>query len=83
MLEALQDIEIASKLVGFDNDNGESLDDKYMKLRCNIAPLPHDSEDYKLVERYLLNTHAPTHKVWPCVFAVFILLIFGVLRQTF
>ncbi|RCV10443.1 hypothetical protein SETIT_2G112900v2 [Setaria italica] len=64
MLEALQDIEIASKLVGFDSDNDESLDDKYMKLHCNIAPLPHDSEDYKLVERYLLNTHAPTHKDW-------------------
>ncbi|KAF8655156.1 hypothetical protein HU200_061293 [Digitaria exilis] len=62
MLEALQDIEIASKLVGFDNDNDESLDDKYMKLRCNITPLPHDSEDYKLVEHYLLTTHAPTHK---------------------
>jgi len=64
MLEALQDIEIASKLVGFDSDSNESLDDKYMKLRCNITPLPHDSEDYKLVERYLLNTHAPTHKDW-------------------
>ncbi|OEL20577.1 Poly [ADP-ribose] polymerase 1 [Dichanthelium oligosanthes] len=64
MLEALQDIEIASKLVGFDSDNDESLDDKYMKLHCNITPLPHDSEDYKLVERYLLNTHAPTHKDW-------------------
>ncbi|KAG2641532.1 poly [ADP-ribose] polymerase 1-like isoform X2 [Panicum virgatum] len=64
MLEALQDIEIASKLVGFDSDCDESLDDKYMKLRCNITPLPHDSEDYKLVERYLLNTHAPTHKDW-------------------
>ncbi|KAF0888017.1 hypothetical protein E2562_009602 [Oryza meyeriana var. granulata] len=64
MLEALQDIEIASKLVGFDSDNDESLDDKYKKLRCAITPLPHDSEDYKLVEKYLLNTHAPTHKDW-------------------
>ncbi|TVU39454.1 hypothetical protein EJB05_12874, partial [Eragrostis curvula] len=64
MLEALQDIEIASKLVGFDSDNDESLDDKYKKLRCNITPIAHDSEDYKLVERYLLNTHAPTHKDW-------------------
>lgn len=88
MLEALQDIEIASKLVGFDNDNDESLDDKYMKLRCNISPLPHDSVDYKLVERYLLNTHAPTHKVRSyfssthsafCLYymAVFILFILG------
>ncbi|KAJ1288363.1 hypothetical protein BS78_02G084100 [Paspalum vaginatum] len=64
MLEALQDIEIASKLVGFDSDNDESLDDKYMKLHCNITPLAHGSEDYKLIERYLLNTHAPTHKDW-------------------
>ncbi|XP_048549512.1 poly [ADP-ribose] polymerase 1 [Triticum urartu] len=64
MLEALQDIEIASKLVGFDGDNDESLDDKYKKLHCDITPLAHDSEDYKLVEKYLLNTHAPTHKDW-------------------
>uniref|UniRef100_A0ACD5TFQ5 Uncharacterized protein n=1 Tax=Avena sativa TaxID=4498 RepID=A0ACD5TFQ5_AVESA len=64
MLEALQDIEIASRLVGFDGDNDESLDDKYKKLHCDITPLAHDSEDYKLVEKYLLNTHAPTHKDW-------------------
>lgn len=63
MLEALQDIEIASKLVGFDADNDDSLDDKYKKLRCDIAPLSHDSEDYKLIEKYLLTTHAPTHTV--------------------
>uniref|UniRef100_A0A822XL21 Poly [ADP-ribose] polymerase n=1 Tax=Nelumbo nucifera TaxID=4432 RepID=A0A822XL21_NELNU len=64
MLEALQDIEIASRLVGFDVDDDDSLDEKYKKLRCNITPLPHDSEDYRLVEKYLLTTHAPTHKDW-------------------
>ncbi|KAK9281371.1 hypothetical protein L1049_004271 [Liquidambar formosana] len=63
MLEALQDIEIASRLVGFDADNDDSLDEKYKKLCCNIAPLPHDSEDYRLIEKYLLTTHAPTHTV--------------------
>ncbi|XP_077241988.1 poly(ADP-ribose) polymerase 2 isoform X2 [Tasmannia lanceolata] len=64
MLEALQDIEIASKLVGFDGESDDSLDDKYKKLCCDIAPLSHDSEDYRLVEKYLLTTHAPTHKDW-------------------
>ncbi|KAJ3678554.1 hypothetical protein LUZ60_002357 [Juncus effusus] len=64
MLEALQDIEIASRLVGFDGDNDETLDEKYMKLKCHICPLSHDSDDYKLVENFLLNTHAPTHKEW-------------------
>ncbi|XP_020247159.1 poly [ADP-ribose] polymerase 1 isoform X2 [Asparagus officinalis] len=64
MLEALQDIEIASRLVNFDSEDDESLDEKYKKLHCNIAPLPHGSEDYRLIEKYLLNTHAPTHKEW-------------------
>lgn len=64
MLEALQDIEIASRLVGFDVDNDDSLDDKYMKLGCDIVPLPRDSDDYQLIEKYLLTTHAPTHTDW-------------------
>ncbi|PKA56487.1 Poly [ADP-ribose] polymerase 1 [Apostasia shenzhenica] len=64
MLEALQDIEIASRLVGFDGEYDETLDEKYMKLHCTIAPLGHDSEDFLMVKNYLLNTHAPTHKEW-------------------
>ncbi|KAL5796559.1 hypothetical protein ACOSQ2_001379 [Xanthoceras sorbifolium] len=64
MLEALQDIEIASRLVGFDVDNDDSLDEKYKKLHCDIAPLPHDSEEFRLIEKYLLTTHAPTHTDW-------------------
>ncbi|KAB2003572.1 hypothetical protein ES319_D11G141000v1 [Gossypium barbadense] len=64
MLEALQDIEIASRLVGFDVDSDDSLDEKYKKLHCDITPLPHDSEDFQLIEKYLLTTHAPTHTDW-------------------
>ncbi|CAL1383211.1 unnamed protein product [Linum trigynum] len=64
MLEALQDIEIASRLVGFGVDNDESLDDKYKKLRCDIASIPHESDDYRLIDKYLQNTHAPTHMDW-------------------
>ncbi|GAB2226411.1 hypothetical protein Drorol1_Dr00022216 [Drosera rotundifolia] len=65
MLDALQDIEIASRLVGFDGDGENSpLEAKYEKLRCEIFPLPHDSEDYRLIEKYLLTTHAPTHTSW-------------------
>ncbi|KAG8492561.1 hypothetical protein CXB51_009982 [Gossypium anomalum] len=64
MLEALQGIEIASRLVGFDVDNDDSLDEKCKKLHCDITPLPHDSEDFQLIEKYLLTTHAPTHTDW-------------------
>lgn len=63
MLEALQDIEIASRLVGFDASNDDSIDDNYKKLHCDISPLPHDSEDYRLIEKFLHTTHAPTHMV--------------------
>ncbi|GER29708.1 poly [ADP-ribose] polymerase [Striga asiatica] len=64
MLEALQDIEIASKLVGFDGHSSESIDDKYEKLQCHISPLSHDDEDFKLIDKYLQSTHAPTHTEW-------------------
>lgn len=63
MLEALQDIEIASRLVGFDTDDSVSVDEKYKMLHCEMNPLPHNSEDYRLVEKYLQTTHAPTHSV--------------------
>lgn len=63
MLEALQDIEIASRLVGFDADTNDSIDEKYQKLHCNISPLSHDSEEFRLIEKYLQTTHAPTHTV--------------------
>ncbi|CAI9280735.1 unnamed protein product [Lactuca saligna] len=46
MLEALQDIKISSRLVGFHVDNDGSLVDKYKKLQCEMILLPHDSEDY-------------------------------------
>ncbi|KAF5930484.1 hypothetical protein HYC85_031357 [Camellia sinensis] len=49
---------------GFDVHNKESLDEKYKKLRSDIAPLPHDSNDYRLIENYLQTTHAPTHTDW-------------------
>ncbi|OMO78424.1 hypothetical protein CCACVL1_14378 [Corchorus capsularis] len=58
MLEALQDIEIASRLVGLD---GEFFDEKYKKLNCGIVPLPHDSEEYQLIKKYFLTTQVPTH----------------------
>ncbi|KAL3678725.1 hypothetical protein R1sor_021681 [Riccia sorocarpa] len=65
MLETLRDIEIASELIGSVGDTDEDpIDVHYKKLRCGIDPIPHDSDDFKLVKRYLERTHAPTHKDW-------------------
>ena len=67
MLEALRDIEIASEFLdskGEDTDDEEDpLDTHYKKLHCDIKPIPHDSSHFKLVEKYLQQTHAPTHTV--------------------
>lgn len=66
MVEALRDIEIASKLIGStgtDTDE-DPLDLNYKKLQCEIVPVPHESADFELVKRYLEKTHAPTHKDW-------------------
>ncbi|XP_057448680.1 poly [ADP-ribose] polymerase 1-like [Lotus japonicus] len=60
MLAALQDIEIASRLVGFE----DSIDDNYKKLQCDISPLAHDSEDFRLAEKFLHTTQSPTHPDW-------------------
>ncbi|EOX94511.1 Poly(ADP-ribose) polymerase 2, putative isoform 2 [Theobroma cacao] len=38
MLESFEDIAIASRLVGFDDDSDDSLDEKYKKLNCVLFP---------------------------------------------
>jgi poly [ADP-ribose] polymerase len=65
MLEALRDIELASKLIGSTGDDTDEdpLDVNYRKLKCDIIPLPHDSDEFKLIKKYLERTHAPTHTV--------------------
>lgn len=72
MLDALRDIEIASEFLGSKVEEGteeeDPLDTHYKKLHCDIRPIPHDSGDFKLVEKYLKQTHAPTHTVWLRIF---------------
>lgn len=67
MLEALRDIEIAAEFLDTKDEDPEEdpLDAHYSKLHCDIKPLDHDSSDFKLVEKYLKQTHAPSHTVWP------------------
>lgn len=67
MLEALRDIEIAAEFLDTKDEDPEEdpLDAHYNKLHCDIRPLDHDSSDFKLVEKYLKQTHAPSHTVWP------------------
>uniref|UniRef100_A0A671LED4 Poly [ADP-ribose] polymerase n=1 Tax=Sinocyclocheilus anshuiensis TaxID=1608454 RepID=A0A671LED4_9TELE len=62
LLEALSDIQIAVKMVQSSIQNDEHpLDRQYQSLRCRLQPLDSNSNEYKVVEKYLQSTHAPTH----------------------
>ncbi|KAK3701458.1 hypothetical protein QZH41_014541 [Actinostola sp. cb2023] len=62
LLEALGDIQIAVAMLKHEvMDKDHPVDRHYKSLQCDMTPLDHTLEDFKLVEQYLLNTHAKTH----------------------
>ncbi|RVE60960.1 hypothetical protein OJAV_G00166110 [Oryzias javanicus] len=63
LLEALSDIQIAVKMVQSGADSDEHpLDRHYHSLKCNLLPLDATSSEFKVIEKYLQSTHAPTHQ---------------------
>ena len=66
MVEALGDIEIAARLQ--EENSGEEeiniIDNNYNKLGCRIQAIQGNSEDHKLIEEYIKNTHAATHSTY-------------------
>ncbi|KAL5701307.1 NAD(+) ADP-ribosyltransferase [Ranunculus cassubicifolius] len=62
MVEALREIQVATKLI---NDGNEMQEDPlyshYRNLRCELIALDIHSQEYAMIERYMRNTHANTH----------------------
>lgn len=60
-LDSLRAISVASQLIG--DLTGATLDDpvadRYMKLGCEITPLDHEGEDFKMIHNYLTKTFEP------------------------
>ncbi|ELU14708.1 hypothetical protein CAPTEDRAFT_122874 [Capitella teleta] len=61
LLEALSDIQVAMKIIKESNVEENPVDTHYNSLKCKMNPLPKSSQDYKMLEDYLQNTHASTH----------------------
>jgi poly [ADP-ribose] polymerase len=61
LLEILGDIEIAVKILNQKSEIVNPIDRHYDQLECNLKPLDHSDEIFKLIDKYLQNTHAPTH----------------------
>ncbi|KAL5579914.1 hypothetical protein UlMin_012356 [Ulmus minor] len=59
--ETVRDITVASHLIG--DMSGSTIDDplsdRYRKLDCSISPLEKNSDDYKMILKYLEKTYEP------------------------
>ncbi|XP_058823403.1 poly [ADP-ribose] polymerase [Topomyia yanbarensis] len=65
MLESLVEIEIAYSLLNAETDETVSpLDAHYDQLKTEMQTLKRDSEEFKVLEKYVKNTHAATHTAY-------------------
>ena len=66
LLENLLQIEMVTRTIepegGMEVDLEEDpLDTKYKSLDTKISPIDRDSEEFKMIQKYMTNTHAATH----------------------
>uniref|UniRef100_A0A803RC64 Poly [ADP-ribose] polymerase n=1 Tax=Cannabis sativa TaxID=3483 RepID=A0A803RC64_CANSA len=62
MVEALSEIEVATKLLKDDIGCQEDpLYSQYQSLRCELTPLDCDCDEFNMIAKYMQNTHAKTH----------------------
>jgi poly [ADP-ribose] polymerase 1 len=65
LLSALQDLEVASKMVSSSSCEGEHpIDAHYKKLKANLTLVDRTSADFKRVNDYIQNTHGHTHTTY-------------------
>ena len=63
LLQALGDIEIAMKALKEEvKEDVHPLDQHYDSLRCHMQALKKDSEEFRVVNKYLKDTHGHTHR---------------------
>lgn len=63
MVESLEDIEVAHRILESKSDKEEEnpIDRKYRNLKCQLTPLAEGSETWQMIAEYIENTHASTH----------------------
>ena len=68
MVESLLEMSTAVSMLKADSAKGSGasqespVDAHYRQLKARLTPLDHASERYSLIEQYLRNTHAATHR---------------------
>ena len=67
MLDSLLEIEVAYNLLSCQAEDAKGLDpidSHYAKLKTEISVLGRDTEEWKVLEEYVRNTHAATHSTY-------------------
>ena len=66
MLDNLLEIEVAYNLIkSTDNESGkDAIDVHYEKLNTKIKVLDKTTDEFKVLEKYVQNTHATTHNLY-------------------
>jgi poly [ADP-ribose] polymerase len=61
LLELLDDIEVAVKMLNQKSEIENPIDRHYEQLECALKPIDHADNTFKLINDYIQLTHAPTH----------------------
>jgi len=64
LLESLRDMEIAVSFIKNSSAGEHPIDSHYKQLQADMVSLDKESDEFKLCQEYLQNTHAPTHSVF-------------------
>ncbi|VDK61567.1 unnamed protein product [Gongylonema pulchrum] len=67
MLDELLELEIAYSILKTDNDadrKRDPIDVHYEKLHAQLEVVDEKSDEWKLIQKYVANTHAPTHTLY-------------------
>ncbi len=65
LLDALSQIEIAMSIIKSEAGGDQNpVDHQYSALKCDIKPLDKEDARFKLIDKYVKNTHADTHNYY-------------------
>ncbi|KAF0974778.1 hypothetical protein FDP41_006252 [Naegleria fowleri] len=61
LVESLAELEVASKIISHEKKTENPIDTIYNDLHTELTPVDKNSEEWKWIDKFIQNTHAPTH----------------------
>eukprot|EP00668_Euglena_longa_P011997 GGOE01014420.1.p1 GENE.GGOE01014420.1~~GGOE01014420.1.p1 ORF type:complete len:938 (-),score=354.46 GGOE01014420.1:309-2801(-) len=66
LMDTLTELEVATSLLGTEGgkEGEHPIDTNYQKLKCPLEPVDKESDEFKLIAKYVKNTHGSTHTTY-------------------